>query len=279
MILGGNGIIIVEGFTDESITPSIMGLNSITGDILWQKQSGSNGDNIILQEDILYRGTPGVALVQGYDIENGRLLWETRLPGAHSVWDIYSNGDGIFVYTNNNRFYTLDDQGNILNTRIETSRIYIEENGVLYIKGTLGLLAVDSQSMDELWHIELDDDFSWSPIFDNGTIYIVTSIIPMKIYSIDQYSGELNWNISQDVLSNLCILGDKIYFLSANDNGYLMAIDKNTGHEVSRFSFSPPINLNSNSAGFFITGDPEHDILAMAFGDTNQLLGIRIINP
>jgi hypothetical protein len=64
-----------------------------------------------------------------------------------------------------------------------------------------------------------------------------------------------------------------------SEDGYLVALDRATGDEISRVKFSPEIDLNKQHGGYFITGDPTNNILAISFGDNTRIMGLEIKNP
>jgi outer membrane protein assembly factor BamB len=205
MIVNAPGKIIVEGVKNGELQPSIIGLDSMSGDVIWQIKIGNAGDDIITNNNILYRGTSGTAEVQAYSVENGKLLWKTRLPWGHSVSDLYFAENKIFVYTNNDIFFILNEQGEILETIHTTDRMFLETDGVLYMEGAFSIKAVDLASRTELWHVKLDNDYYHAPIFENGTIFIDTSAVPPSVYSIDQSSGGVKWKVSQTISSKFVI--------------------------------------------------------------------------
>jgi outer membrane protein assembly factor BamB len=117
------------------------------------------------------------------------------------------------------------------------------------------------------------------PIFDDETIFVRTTGSDGYIYSIDQDTGKVNWKVSQNIYSNLFLANKRIYFLSSN--GYLVAIDRNTGMELSRVKFTVQFALNDpkTSGDYCVNGDPENNVLVLAFRDNSQLLGLRVKKP
>jgi outer membrane protein assembly factor BamB len=245
MLVGAPGRIIVQGWKSGDVfLVTIAALDSMSGEIVWQIQEGHDGYQLIAHDNVLYRGIIGSAAVQSFSIEDGELLWRTPLPWGHSVSDLYFAENKIFVYTNNDLFFLLNERGDILETIHTTDRMFLKKNGVLYMEDVYSIKAVDLSTKNELWRLELDYDnrYTYAPIFDDGTIFLMTWA---DIYSIDQPTGEVEWKLSQDVLSNLCILGDKIYFIS--HDGYLVAINRYSGTEISKVKFSPPLDSENNN--------------------------------
>jgi outer membrane protein assembly factor BamB len=276
-MVGAPGKIIIYGWESGGAQSGIIfGLDSSNGNIGWTIP-GVYGGYIIAQGENLYRGTAGTATVQSYSIEDGKLLWDTRLPWSHSTTDLYFAENKIFVHTNDSEFFILNGKGEIIDSFSETLRTFLEIDGVLYMKENFSIKAIDFSSKKELWRLELDDDYGQAPIFDDGTIFLRTWDTPTYLYSIDQSTGKVNWEVTQDVLSNLYVADDKVYFI--NRDSCLVAIDRFSGNETFKLKFSPAFDLNKQNSGYVVTGDPTNNVLAISFGDNGQIMGLRIINP
>ncbi len=270
--------IIIQGTEEDSLPRAqVFALDSSNGNILWRIDRGDWG-YIITQADILYRGTGGTATVQAFNIENAELLWSTRLPWAHSTSDMHFSENKLFIHTNDDEVFILDEQGKILDNFRSVDRVFLENNGIRYMEDDQSIRAVDLSTKNELWSVDISEPYYNSPIFDNGTIFIRTYSIPTEIYSIDQASGEVNWKLSQNVLSNLCALGERIYFTTLD--GYLVAVDRYSGEEISKVRFSAKIDLDKLfRRDYFVACDSTNNVLAVSFGDNTQIMGLRVTNP
>ncbi len=276
MIVGSPGKIIVEGWKDDK-SLLLSAIESLSGQIIWQTPVDFNMAGYLISKDLrIYRGTFGNSVIQSYDIDTGELEWETALPQAHSTTELYFSADKIFVFTGNNKFFVLDNKGNILNTRYETFRTFMEDNGEVYKDRNNYLEAIESSSQKTIWSVKIRERFTHSPIFYDGTIYLRTWAIPTFIYSIDQSSGIVNWIVHEDILSNLCVLGDKIYFLASDSS--LITIDRFTGSEISKVRFLPTFDSTKQVGGYFISADPANNVLAISFGDNSQITALKILN-
>ena len=277
MIVGTPDKIIVMGWRKDSVLDSsILGLESESGEILWEVPAAYSG-KIIASDNAVYLGTAGTAKVRSLNIENGELAWSTLLPWAHSVSDIYFAENRIFVHTNDSEFFVLNEQGKILDNFNETFRTFLVLNGVLYMENALGIQAVELSSKQELWSLHVDEQYTHAPIFDDGEIFLRTWSTPAKIYSIDQSTGKVNWVVSRDAFSNLCLLGKTIYFTSFD--GSLVAINRYTGNEISRVKFSPQFDVDKQVSAYYVACDPTSNVLAISFGDNTQIMGLKAINP
>lgn len=276
MIVNSPDMFIVEGWNNQR-SLSLFALDSISGEILWQTPFNSYmpGD-MVSQDAVVYRGTSGAANVQSYDAENGKLIWKTNLPLAHSTSEIYFANNKIYVFTSDNMFFTLNEQGEILNSRHETFTTYVEIGNILYFEENISLKAVDSITREEIWRVKTDDRFTHSPIFSDGAIFLRTWAVPSYIYSIDQKTGTINWKVSQNVLSNLAVSDDRIYFISFD--GYLVILDRDSGNELGKAKFSSLFDLTQGTDGYFISVDSTNNVLAVSFADNSQILGLKILN-
>lgn len=276
-LIGAQQKIIVQGMEKDSIPQmKVFALDSLSGKIIWTLD-GQDWGYIIIQDNIMYRGTFGTATMQAFNSENAELIWSTRLPWAHSTSDIYFSEHKIYVQTNDDEFFVLNEQGKILDNYRESFRIFLESNGVLFMEDNLAIKAINPKTKKELWRVNLSERYRNAPIFKDETIFIRTWSIPTKIYSIDQSSGDINWVLHQNILSNLCVLGEKIYFV--NLEGYLVAINQNSGEEISKVKFSPGFDLDKQIGSYFVTGDSANNVLAISFRDNTQIIGLRIVNP
>lgn len=277
-IVGAPGKIIIGGGQKGDIPNStIIAVESVSGDNVWTKRFAKSGYKMIVQGENLYRGTVGTVIVQCYCTNSGELLWDTRLPWTHSTGDIYFAENKIFVYTIDSEFFILNEEGEILDNFSETFRTFLQIDNILYMEDVLAIKAVDFYSKEELWLLEIGKRYRQAPIFTDGTIFLSTWLNPADIVSIDRFTGEINWKVSQDVLSNLYVAGERIYFISFS--GHLVIIDRYSGEEISRVIFSPPFDLSKQNGGYFVTGDPTNNVLAVSFGDNTQIMGLKIKNP
>jgi outer membrane protein assembly factor BamB len=276
MIVSVPGKIIFEGWNDgKSLV--LTAVDSLSGDVLWQKPVHSSSGYVISQNTVLYRGTFGAAEIQSYNADTGELVWESKLPFAHSVTELYSTTDRIFIFTGDNNFYILNAQGEVIEKRYETFRTYKEIDGKIYRDKNFSFQLVDTLTQKNVWSVKIGDRFTHSPVFHDGKIYLRTWAIPTEIYSIDESTGIVDWKVSYDVLSNLCILKDRIYFLTSDNN--LVAIDRLSGNEVSEVKLLPDFDRKKQIGGYFVAADSSNNVLAISFGDNTQIMGLKITNP
>lgn len=280
-IVGAPDKILMDGSMSASLLGPeyIFAIDSLNGRVLWQIEAPYASEDVLLaQDNVLYRATLGEIAVEAYNIVDGALLWETELKGGRAALALYSADEKIFVSAGNDKFFVLNDRGEILEQNSIMADVYGEMNGIMYIQNN-AFRAIDVASKRELWQVVVDNyGFRSSPIFDSGSIFLRTQDVKGYIFSIDQRTGKINWKVPQDIYSNLFLANRKIYFLSPH--GYLVAIDRNSGAELSRVGFSHiPFILSGDMEDYCITGDPANNILVVDFRDNDQMLGLRIKNP
>ena len=276
-MVGAPGRIILLGSISGDLpTGKLNGLDSLTGKTVWQYPGASLGE-IIADGESLYRGTSGTATLISYDVKNGEVLWSTRLPQAQSTSEIYLAENKIFIHTNDFQWFVLDEDGGIIDSRSETNRTFLKISDVLYMEDVYAIKAIDYSSQKELWQLDLGASYTNSPIFDGDTIYLKTVGDTAFIYSINRHTGSVNWKMSEVVLSNLYLMGDKMYFI--NGDNKLTVLDKLSGNEILNAKISPSLDLNEPNGSYFVSGDSTNKILALYFGDNDQLVGLKIKSP
>lgn len=261
---------------------SITAIDSNSGEILWKIPVTTSHSEMVTSDDSLFRGTVGTVTIYAHDVENGELLWSKPLPWSHSASSIHFAEKEIFVNDTNGAFSILSEQGEILyNSNNPIGKYldkYLELNGILFMENApLGIKAVEPSSGNELWVVDIDTRRAYDPVFDEGEIFITAENDSAEIYSIDQYTGMVNWKVSHDVLSNLCVMDDKIYF--TNSDSYIVAINRYSGIEVSRVQFSPKFDTEKQIGSYQIACDKADSVIAVSFGDNTQIMGLKVMNP
>jgi len=137
MIVSSMGKVIVEGWRAGNAL-SLFAFDSLTGDTIWKTPlTFDTLGYIISQGTVIYRGTFGSADAEVYNANDGKLIWKTNLPLAHSVSEMYTANNNIYIFTNDNMFFILNEQGKVLDTRHETFTTYLEIGNVLYLEEIL----------------------------------------------------------------------------------------------------------------------------------------------
>ncbi|MBI9052109.1 MAG: PQQ-binding-like beta-propeller repeat protein [Anaerolineaceae bacterium] len=273
-IIGGSGRVIIHGRVNDASLYKLIALDSSTGNTVWTK-SNTIGD-VIIRQDVLYQGTADIAYVKAFRLIDGDLIWDTRLPWAHSVNMISTEDNQILIHTTDSQCFVLNINGEILTQFKETFKVFLKKDNILYMLNGFGIEAMDFSSKEKIWELEVSRYFS-VPVFSDGTLFLKTHTKNGYILAVNPKTGDVNWKVDQNVLSNLYVTDTKLYFV--NKDSELVVLDKTTGDEISITKFTPTFDLDIQNEEYYITGDPTNNILAISFGDNNQIIGLKILNP
>ena len=97
--------------------------------------------------------------------------------------------------------------------------------------------AVDAETGKEKWKFELGGSISGAPVFDNGRIYIGQQGAEEEFYCLNAETGNEIWNQKTGWVWGSAAVSDGLVFVPGID-GYVMALDANTGHIVWRHRFN-----------------------------------------
>lgn len=274
-IIVDSGMLIVRGsMKTEVIGSSIFGLSSIDGKELW-RISRTGGGQIAAQDSILYNSSPESAFLQAYALKTGSLLWQTQLGWTKGVLDVSTYGEKVFAFTSSSDFFELTQNGEIVNNFRSDHLIYAMVDGVVYMEDPLSIKAVDFISNNELWKVELNSSYTFAPIFSEEDIFLFTNINTSKIYSVNRQVGNINWVKDYNILSNLAVAPDRVYFLGVE--GHLVSLDINSGDEIFNHQFSPLIDSSKNINRYYIALDIENNILIIYLGDSEQIIAYQLM--
>lgn len=261
---------------------NLSAFNSLTGDLSWEKPGAF--PNILAVHDMTIYLT-NLNSFEAYDSSDGNKIFQTLLPYSGLFTSINFDEDNIFLHSANGSFFALDLQGSIVrSTGPNTYPMPYIINDVTYANTIDGIIATDTQTEELIWQANIPEEgFYTGPYFSEDSIYIRTgsSTIPGKVYAIDKITGTILWKDDTDAISNICLLGENIYFLT--QEGYLKVLDRKTGVEVERLEFFPrPFILPTAEwrlGGYYVTSDTTNNILAVSIGDSYQLFALKVINP
>ncbi len=259
---------------------TLYAFNSLTGEIVWEKNEMSP-NAIATHDTVLYASD--LNTVRAYNTTSGESIWKTKTPYAGTFLTINFLDDKIFLYSSNNSFFILDSSGRVLKSTepYYFPMPYIVGDDVTYVSDN-GIVALETQTGNTIWRANIEGSYS-RPYFLEDNIYVRTgdSVIPGSVYAIDKSSGEILWVNDANAISNLCSLGESLYFL--NLDGYLMVLDRQTGVEVAKLEFSPrPFILPTAEwrlGGYYVASDQTNNIIAVSLGDSYQLFALKINDP
>jgi outer membrane protein assembly factor BamB len=256
--------------------------DSLTGELSWEKP-GAFPEVLATHNSTIY--LTNSSNFEAYNALDGKKIFDTLLPNSGLFMSINFDEDNIFLNSANDSFFMLDMNGNIVKSAGPNTypMPYIIENEVTYAGNTYGIIANDTQTGDMIWQVDIPEEgFYTGPYFSEDNIYIRTgsSTVPGKVYAIDKRDGTILWEIDSDAISNVCVLGNNLYFLTRD--GFLMVLDRQTGSEVEKLEFFPrPFILPTAEwrlGGYYVASDPSNNIIVVSLGDSYQLFALKINN-
>lgn len=273
-LVSSDNIVLLEGRNrDEPGKFHVFAYQVDDGQFIWKIEAPFYASSVLKENGVYFRGIVG--RIQAFELLTGNLLWETKLPGARSVTDLYTYDDKIVAQTNNDNEYTLlAMNGQILQRTSIKNHSFFRIDDLVFIKKYNAIEAVEISAGMVVWSVDVKDGISFPPLFNDGRIYLISKGLPNKIISINQKTGEVNWQRDTKAISNLCILGSKIYFLETD--GSLVGLDKGNGEDVLTIKFSPGVDYQAYPGRYYIACDASVNVLVVSFGDNDQVIGLRV---
>ena len=256
--------------------------DSLTGELSWEKP-GIFPDILATHDSTIY--LTNLNSFEAYNTLDGKKIFGVLLPYSGLFTSINFDEDSIFIYSANGSFFVLDINGNVVkSTGPNTYPMPYIVNDVTYAGNIEGIIATNTQTGDLIWQANIPDEGDYTgPYFSEDNIYIRTggSTVPGNVYAIDKHNGAILWKSDTNAISNVCLLGNNLYFLTLD--GYLMVLNRQTGLEVEKLEFSPrPFILPTAEwrlGGYYVASDPTNNIIAVSLGDSYQLFALKITNP
>lgn len=277
-LVSSDNIVLLEGRNrDEPGKFQVFAYQVDDGQFIWKIEAPFYASSVLKEKGVYFRGIVG--RIQAFELLTGNLLWETKLPGARSVTDLYTYDDKIVAQTNNDNEYTLlAMNGQILQRTSIKNHSFFRIDDLVFIKKYNAIEAVEGSSGVVVWSVEVKGGIGFAPLFDSGHIYLVSKGVPNKIISVNEETGGVNWQRNDMAISNLCILGSKLYFLKTD--GSLVGLDKENGEVALTIKFSPSVDYHAYPGRYYIACDASVNVLVVSFGDTDQVIGLRVAdNP
>jgi outer membrane protein assembly factor BamB len=199
----------------------------------------ANNENYLIVAD-------NIAKLYALDINTGKSLWSKKNTAPfNSQIKIYEDKFFIIDFENILRAYSLKDGNEIWNVKTQDSLIRAQKrlsmvivDDKIYFNNSLGdISAVNVNSGELIWQTptqsSLINDTGFflktsDIVANNNTLYFSNN--QNEFFSVDMQTGTLNWK--QEINSNLrpTIIDDYIFTVTLE--GYLIIIDKNSGHII-----------------------------------------------
>jgi len=218
---------------------------------------------------VLFRGNPQR---QGRTEETGpdklpAVKWKFRTDGE--IWSTPVLADGVLFFgSNDNSFYAVDAGSGKELWRFKTDGMIrgsaAAAYGMVYFDSYDGYLyALDADDGKQVWRFDLLkdsgqenhtvsyfqwDDYTSSPLVDNGIVYIGARNPSHCLFAVDAFSGGKKWDFAPDevnlVRSSPALWGDTVYIGSEYNEFY--ALDKISG--VLKWTVKTDGNINYGPA-------------------------------
>jgi len=253
----------------------ISSIQSKDGQEKWRTfvYSHSGGDFIYADGYLFFAGDTNPKIVSLN--ESGQILWKDSV-WSKMVTDLNYADGRLFVYTSNSNFFEFNEQGeNLLGRTYSSDRIFLIEDNQKYLWRVYHFISENVSTSEPIWDVEIGGLIQGKPVFDGDTIYFVVRRNGSNFFSLNKETGAVNWKKEYYVISNLCVMESKIYFIDYD--GYLVEIDKSTGELLTKVKINPEINVSQRS--YYLAGDSRNNILALGFPSRSQIIGLKIKNP
>ncbi|MFH2102597.1 MAG: PQQ-binding-like beta-propeller repeat protein [Chloroflexota bacterium] len=275
MLAAKSGVVCFIGAMNNNAPFSLICLNGHSGDFLWQKYSSSLGD--ILIEDGVYVTRSGMAGVARYGLD-GSLSWSRPIRGPGIIYMFFVD-EQLQVFTALDKLISIDPHnGETLFEFSNGHAVFIYTQDRYYVEDN-GLQVIDSRTNTILWHRDLDDTLTLAPLFLDDRIYLRTGRTMGSIYAIDRTSGEVLWKTDDNIISNMAYSPSDLLVFCLTRDGYLLAIDRDSGQEfvLGEFSSVPfIINGEDDVGGYELAFDDSTNMLFVLLGDSRQLFAFQM---
>lgn len=252
-----------------------------TGQLLWRAYSGQEGiknprnywiEAIAHEGDLLFVARNNHNLT-AYDLNTGSINWIVELP-TRIIPYLATESQSLYVAYGERLSAFEIGKGNPLWDKDIDSLLgpILASDGILYVSihfGEESLIALDLNSMEELWAIkssDLSEDDLRYLVVDGGTIFASGK----KLIAIDKYTGELLCSSKgTGYLERPAVLKDLVYVRDIGTTLYAFRADncKETGRLLVRMN--TPMK-HEPERGPVVAGD----LLIVPFGD-NRVFAYR----
>jgi outer membrane protein assembly factor BamB len=268
-----NGMVCFLGGLDRSTDNNIVCLNSKSGELLWQKQSGHH-NSIVMMPDAIYVSYYNLPGIKRFD-NSGKEVWNKHLPGTGTDY-LYVVGDHLQVLTVPENFTVLDFQANELdNLKDEKIFISVPEGEFISLNGIQ--LA---KASEVIWQYNyFDDVLEMAPLFTETKVFVRTGQQLGSIYSLDRKSGQLLWKTNGEIVSNVVYSPANQVIYALSRDGKLLSMNENDGsvNVLAEFSSTPfVLNGEENVGCYQLAYDPNESVLFVSIGDSRQLFAFDI---
>ena len=220
LALSGFGIFMTQPYENPAVIPAVQDVVPSTD---WPNFRGSPGRTGIAA------GTP-ISIAPS-------VVWQTNVGGRIDNPAVVAGGMIFAPGTAPNGLVALDAQtGNevwlapgVVGVPAVADDIVIAQIGTVDSTPN-DLVALDARTGAQLWSHTATQDAGWSPVIDNGVLYLPA--LPNAMQALDVYTGETFWStdLPGAVTKSVSLSEDLVIF--GDTDGHLYALKRDTGEVV-----------------------------------------------
>jgi outer membrane protein assembly factor BamB len=143
-----------------------------------------------------------------------------------------------------------------------------------------GMKAINTNTGNLLWEVELDRELTLAPVFTDNIIYLRTGRGVGSAYAIERSTGKILWKTDNTIISNLALSTKKDSVYVLNQSGELWKIDGSSGESEHIIEFTnTPFLINGPEeivGGYELAYDNTENILYILLGDSRQLFAYQM---
>lgn len=273
-INASNNMICFLGGVDSSTDNEVVCMNSMNGEILWQKLSGIHRSIAVTPNAIfiIYSSSAGV---RKYNL-SGEIVWSKHLDGTGANY-LYIVDDQLQILAVPEKFWVLGLDGSEIK-KISGNKIFISTSEGNFV-GSNGIELLKANNKEVVWQYDnLGDVLEMAPLFTEAKVFIRTGQESGRVVSLDRKNGDFFWETEANIISNVVYSPSKNVIYALTHNGELLAINENSGHAdiIAKFSLVPFIlNGEANVGSYQLAYDLNKNILFVSLGDSRQLFAFK----
>jgi outer membrane protein assembly factor BamB len=289
-LLAGHGYVAFVAFSGGPLSAinqlEVLDVNN--GDTLWQSERFPDNEAFALSKEKAFVLLDLGMRLNIYDIGGSKeplnsYNYFREFTQFYMFPAVVDEGENIFVYYRQGNEYLLHGI-NLEGAKVAgPQRIQIPVSGrhphlllfhnqLMLIAGMGEYVAVNFETGEELWRIQLGEEITSWPILEDGQLFIpVGTSLRSKLIAVDMETGAPLWETRKEFGSNVVLHRGKLYAL--RNDAVLVRLDIETGETEEEVPFEPA-STDSGTWAYLLASDGER--LFVYFGDSQELFALSI---
>jgi outer membrane protein assembly factor BamB len=255
-VVASNGRVFIYGSLNINKSSSVISLDGLTGDLVWQTNPLPPSTLFANQDGFFVGEAGGGSRILSFDLDSGKILWSRNFPNSSGV-------ESLFVYNGKLHAFLGTDKHIILNP----------------INGKK-VISLPTDSLPFYGSAECGEIFQ-PPVYMGDAIYFRNGrgLELGQVCSVDISSGKIIWRTGIVIVSNVVPTNTFLFFLE--ENGDLSAVNRKTGQvvpdKVISFDNKPFILYDARRevGGYFLASDAHSNVIYVYLGDSRQLFAFQ----